>query len=74
MALLANGVSHRIGHLGRDFFVLDSSAVLSPCEAEISVEIDGAVERWKVFLPKGLTEHETRVAFQPIKATAPALL
>lgn len=45
-----------IGQLGPDFIIMDDEDThLPPTNAEISLSIDGNVERWPVYLPEGIS-------------------
>jgi len=54
MQLYVCGRILRIGQLGPDFIVLDEAIDLPPCQAEISLSIDGRVDQWTIHLPHGL--------------------
>lgn len=58
MAVIVNGVAHRLSQMGPNFVILDKPGNHPPCNAELTLEIDGELERWKAYLPKGLPDNE----------------
>jgi hypothetical protein len=60
MGLSVNGHVLRIGHLGPDYVILDSSIDHPPSEAEVSLTVDGQESRWQVKLSEGLSASQTR--------------
>jgi hypothetical protein len=60
MRLLANGRSYRIAQLGPDFLILRDKVDSPPTEGEITLNVDGHEESWRVHLPDGLTPMQTK--------------
>ncbi len=60
MHLLVNGCSFPIAQLGPDFLILREPAECAPTTAEITLNIDGDEERWRVALPQGLHSDQIR--------------
>lgn len=58
MHLSVDGQTFRIGQLGPDFIILNDHVKLPPGQGEITVSIDGHVERWRVDLPEGVSGAE----------------
>ena len=54
MHLSVNGRILPIAQLGPDFLILAQPAGHPPAEAEITLSIDGHVQRWAVYLPYGI--------------------
>lgn len=65
MQLSVNGHILSITHLGPDFVVVERPIDHPPCEAEISVSIDGCTSRWQVELPDGLATGQSESRIQP---------
>jgi hypothetical protein len=59
--LLLNGRSISVAQLGPDFIILREAESLPPCDAEMSLTIDGDEERWSIRLPEGLRTESKRV-------------
>ena len=55
MYLTIRGDVLRIAQLGPDFLILRNTAEYPPCEAEITISIDGDERRWRVYLPDGIS-------------------
>jgi hypothetical protein len=64
MHLSVNGQTIKIGQLGPNFIILDDALDLAPSQGEITMSIDGQVERWRVSLPDGISANrvKTRIA------------
>lgn len=60
MHLSVNGHVLRIGHLGPDYVILDNPIEHPPCDAEISMSVDGIKSRLQVHLVRGLSATSTR--------------
>jgi hypothetical protein len=60
MALIVNGKSSRVVQMGGDFIILGESVEYPPTSAELTLEIDGELEKWSVYLPKGIRKNRTR--------------
>jgi hypothetical protein len=54
IALAVNGHVFNVAELGPDFVVLRNPLPHPPAEAEITLSIDGQVERWQVELLDGI--------------------
>ncbi len=61
MRLILNGSVIRITHMGPDFIFIESPADYPPCQATISLSVDGSESEWKVSLPKGISKDSRRV-------------
>ena len=68
MTLILDGVSHSIGQLGPDFLILENPFNAPPSRAEIVMEIDGHVDRWEVFLSKGVSPSLRRIPIDSVVA------
>jgi hypothetical protein len=60
MALIVNGVSSRVAQMGGDFIILAEPVDYPPTNAELTLEIDGEMEKWSVYLPKGIRKNRPR--------------
>jgi len=61
MRLILNWSVIRITHMGPDFLFIESPADYPPCQATISLSVDGSESEWKVSLPKGISKDSKRV-------------
>jgi hypothetical protein len=52
--LLVNGCVLPVAKLGPEYLELRSPADCAPCEADITLSIDGHETRWTVYLPSGI--------------------
>lgn len=68
MTLIIGGVLHRIGQLGPDFLILENPFTAPPSKAEIVMDVDGHVDRWEVFLAKGVSPSLRRVPFDSVES------
>jgi hypothetical protein len=59
--LLLNGSSIPVSQLGPDFIILQEAQGHPPCDAEMSLTIDGEEETWSIRLPEGLSAESERV-------------
>jgi hypothetical protein len=55
MELRLNGSILRKSHLGRDFLIVSDPIEHPPTQAEVRMSIDGAEDRWPVYLPAGIS-------------------
>jgi hypothetical protein len=67
MFLHLNGAVLPISHMGPDFIRLRNSQAHGPCNAELSLIVDGVEERWCVRLPDGIRPGEQRVPLTRIR-------
>jgi hypothetical protein len=68
MTLIIGGISHQIGQLGPDFIILANPFTAPPSKAEIVMDVDGHVDRWEVFLSKGVSPNLRRVPINPFES------
>lgn len=54
MSMIANGVEIDIRQFGGDFLVTRYPFTVPPCEAEVTISLDGIPDRFKVYLPEGI--------------------
>jgi hypothetical protein len=66
MALILDGGSHRVSQLGPDFLILQNPTEHGPSEADLTLDIDGDQEHWRVFLPAGIQIAGRRVQLKRI--------
>jgi hypothetical protein len=59
--LLVDGASLRVGQMGRDFLLLDTSIDHPAAEAVIVLRVDESERRWSVRLPEGISAGRERV-------------
>jgi len=64
MQLSVNGHAFVVGHLGPGFVILDNPTDHPPAQGEMSMSIDGHVERWQVQLPDGISAQRLRTRTQ----------
>jgi hypothetical protein len=64
MELRVNGHVFRIGQLAPDFIILRDAVDLPPSQGEITVSIDGHINRWPVWLPEGASPAKVRCPIQ----------
>jgi hypothetical protein len=60
MRLFVNGSVLSIGQLGLGFMILDEPCDQPPCEARISLSLDGEERSWNVNLPDGIAAEKPR--------------
>jgi len=65
MHLYVGGRVLPIAQLGPGFITLRNPIDLPPVEAEISLSIDGNVERWRVQLPEGISTQKQETKTEP---------
>lgn len=65
MRLFLNGHVLKIAQLGPDFLILRGPIAHEPADAEISLSIDGAEDRWPVRLVEGIRADRDRTAIAP---------
>ncbi|MHB1426147.1 MAG: hypothetical protein ACYC3I_23535 [Gemmataceae bacterium] len=63
--LHVNGSVLPVAQLGPSFLVLRRSSDHPPCEAEISLSIDGDEKRWTVHLTNGIQVGRRKTAITP---------
>ncbi|MFO1483833.1 MAG: hypothetical protein U1F71_10785 [Verrucomicrobiaceae bacterium] len=61
MHLDIEGVRHDISHMGPEFVILPRPVNCPPCDAVVSLSIDGRLKQWPVRLPEGISETTPRV-------------
>ena len=54
----------RVGQMGRDFLLLDTSIDRPPAEAVIVLRVDESERRWSVRLPEGISAGRERVRIE----------
>jgi hypothetical protein len=59
--LLVDGATLRVGQMGRDFLLLDTTIDHPPAEAIIVLRVDQSERRWSVRLPEGISAGRERV-------------
>jgi hypothetical protein len=64
MQLNVNGHAFVVGHLGPGFVILDNPTDHPPALAQMTLSIDGHVERWQVQLPEGISADRCRTPIQ----------
>ena len=69
MQLSVNGQTLKIGQLGPEFIILDDPIDLPPCEAEITMSVDGRERRWAVWLVNGISTGEPRVEISALPSS-----
>jgi hypothetical protein len=67
MEVRVNGRVLSLTHLGRDFFVLDTPIDHPPTEADMLLAIDGHEDRWRVWLPQGISVSQRRTTIAPCR-------
>ena len=60
MRLFVNGSILSIGQLGIGFMILDDPNDYPPCDAKISLSLDGDERSWTVCLPDGVSAEKPR--------------
>lgn len=68
MHLSVNGQTVKIGQMGPDFLILDDAPELPPGPAEVTLSIDGRMQRWTVQLPHGVVAGKLKT---PVSACRP---
>lgn len=67
MALVIDGVSKRVSQMGGDFIMLEQPQDHPPTHADLTLDIDGDLQKWRVFLPKGIQKDRAETPVQRLK-------
>lgn len=59
--LLVNGDSIAVAQMGPDCLFVDSPTDHRPSEATVVMSVDQSEQRWKVWLPEGMSSKSERV-------------
>jgi hypothetical protein len=60
--LRVNGYVLPIAQLGPEFLILRTPIDHPPCDAEITLSVDGDESRWSVYLPNGIQAGQRKTA------------
>jgi hypothetical protein len=64
--LLVNGDSIAVAQMGPDCVFVDSPVNHRPAEATIVMNVDDSEQRWKVWLPDGMSSSSERVTISAL--------
>lgn len=70
LQLIAGGRILELGQIGPESVILEETAELPPCEAQVVMYVDSFERRWQVYLPDGISADSRRVR----TVTQPALV
>ena len=62
--LLIDGASVPVAQLGPDFLLLDAPFEHPPCNARLILQVDQSERQWGIYLSKGISAAESRVAIR----------
>ena len=70
MRLYVNDRSLNVAQMGPRFLILRELIDLPPGPADVSLSIDGKVDRWSVWLPDGISANQSTVRIDPPRVPA----
>lgn len=70
MRLYVNGHEFNVAQLGPEFIILRVPSDQPAGAAEMSLSIDGRVERWPIYLPNGISAGEAKTRIERARAAS----